>query len=108
MQRGRVDPDRNTLVASWHRSFAVQEKLVPGDGISDSAKVYEAAATAAKRFVAFDMAALAEDTGSAISAVLFGALAGSGALPFTREAYEATIRAAGIGTGPTLRPSPAA
>src|SRR5450432_1181955 len=69
IQRGLVTPDKTTLIASSHRSFAVQEKLVPGDGISDSAKVYEAAETAAKRFVAFDMADLAESTGSAISAV---------------------------------------
>ena len=103
IQRGLVTPDKTTLIASSHRSFAVQEKLVPGDGISDSAKVYEAAETAAKRFVAFDMAVLADGTGSAISAVLFGALAGSRALPFAREAYEATIRAAGIGIEPSLR-----
>jgi indolepyruvate ferredoxin oxidoreductase beta subunit len=103
IQRGLVSPDKTTLIASSHRSFAVQEKLVPGDGISDSSKVYEAAETAAKRFVAFDMADLADSTGSAISAVLFGALAGSGALPFGREAYEATIRAAGIGIEPSLR-----
>jgi indolepyruvate ferredoxin oxidoreductase beta subunit len=103
IQRGLVTPDRTTLIASSHRSFAVQEKLVPGDGISDSAKVYDAAEAAAKRFVAFDMADLAEGTGSAISAVLFGALAGSGALPFARVAYEATIRAAGIGIELSLR-----
>ena len=103
IQRGLVTPDKTTLITSSHRSFAVQEKLVPGDGIGDSAKVYEAAETAAKRFVAFDMAILADSTGSAISAVLFGALAGTGALPFGREAYEATIRAAGIGVEPSLR-----
>ena len=103
IQRGLVAPDKTTLIASSHRSFAVQEKLVPGDGIADSAKVYEAAGAAAKRFVAFDMAELADSTGSAISAVLFGALAGSSALPFAREAYEATIRAAGIGIEPSLR-----
>jgi indolepyruvate ferredoxin oxidoreductase, beta subunit len=103
IQRGLVTPDKTTLITSSHRSFAVQEKLVPGDGIGDSAKVYEAAETAAKRFVAFDMAVLADGTGSAISAVLFGALAGTGALPFGREAYEATIRAAGIGVEPSLR-----
>lgn len=103
IQRGLVTPDRTTLIASSHRSFAVQEKLVPGDGISDSSKVYEAAETAAKRFVAFDMSLLADSTGSAISAVLFGALAGSGALPFPRDAYEATIRSAGIGIEPSLR-----
>jgi indolepyruvate ferredoxin oxidoreductase, beta subunit len=103
IQRGLVTPDKTTLITSSHRSFAVQEKLVPGDGIGDSSKVYEAAGAAAKHFVAFDMASLAESTGSAISAVLFGALAGTGALPFQRAAYEATIRAAGIGIEPSLR-----
>ena len=103
IQRGLVAPDKTTLIASSHRSFAIQEKFVPGDGIANSAKVYEAAGAAAKRFVAFDMAAIAEDTGSAISAVLFGALAASGTLPFSREAFEATIRAAGIGIEPSLR-----
>ena len=103
IQRGLVTPDKTTLITSSHRSYAVQEKLVPGDGIADSSKVYEAASAAAKRFVAFDMATLADNTGSAISAVLFGALAGAGALPFGRDAYEATIRAAGIGVEPSLR-----
>jgi indolepyruvate ferredoxin oxidoreductase beta subunit len=103
IQRGLVTPDKTTLIASSHRSFAVQEKLVPGDGIGDSAKVYEAAEAAAKRFVAFDMARIADSTGSAISAVLFGALSGTGALPFDRMAFEATIRAAGIGIEPSLR-----
>ena len=103
IQRGLVAPDKTTLIASSHRSFAIQEKFVPGDGIANSAKIYEAAGAAAKRFVAFDMAAIADSTGSAISAVLFGALAASDTLPFSREAFEATIRAAGIGIEPSLR-----
>src|SRR5690606_27452762 len=41
------------------------------------------------------MATLARDTSSVISAVIFGALAGSGALPFQREQYEEVIRASG-------------
>jgi indolepyruvate ferredoxin oxidoreductase beta subunit len=81
----------------------VQEKAAPGDGIGDAHPVYDAALASAKRFVAFDMAALAEASGSAISAVLFGALAGSGALPFPREAYEAAIRSTGVGVEPSLR-----
>jgi indolepyruvate ferredoxin oxidoreductase beta subunit len=56
-----------------------------------------------KQFLAFDMAAIAEETGSVISAALFGALAGSGALPFPRQAYEATIRASGLGVDASLR-----
>src|SRR5262249_32791206 len=45
----------------------------------------------------------AEETESVISAALFGALAGSGALPFDRPAYEATIRATGVGVEASLR-----
>ena len=37
-----------------------------------------------------------------ISASLFGALAGSGALPFTREQFEAPIRAFGKAVEPSL------
>jgi indolepyruvate ferredoxin oxidoreductase beta subunit len=100
---GFVTPDRTTLLASAHRAYAVIEKQAPGDGVRNSAAVYDAAAAAAKRFVCFDMAAAAEQSGSHISAVLFGALAASGALPFPRGAFEATIRAAGIGVEASLR-----
>ena len=100
---GLVTPEQTTLIASSHRSFAVQEKIAPGDGIGDPEKVFEAAQVAARRFIAFDMATLAEQTGSAISAVLFGALAASGTLPFARSAYEDTIKAAGVGVAGSLR-----
>jgi indolepyruvate ferredoxin oxidoreductase beta subunit len=103
MQRGLVTPDTTTLITSTHRAFAVEEKAAPGDGIGDGSKVFDAGAVAAKRVVAFDMARIAETTASAISAVLFGALAGSGALPLPRAAFEATIRAAGVGVEPSLR-----
>lgn len=103
IQRGLVSPDRTVLIGSSHRSYAVAEKMVPGDGVGDAGKVYEAALAGSKRFLAFDMAAVAEETGSAISAVLFGALAASGALPFPRQAYEETIRAAGVGVEASLR-----
>jgi indolepyruvate ferredoxin oxidoreductase beta subunit len=102
IQRGLVTPDRTVLISSTHRSYAVQEKIVPGDGIADAEKVHAAAHAAAKRFIGLDMEALATTSGSVISAVLFGALAASKALPFSREAFEATIRAAGIGVEPSL------
>jgi indolepyruvate ferredoxin oxidoreductase, beta subunit len=103
IQRGLVSPDRTTLIASAHRAYAVVEKAAPGDGAGDPAKVYEAARAAAKQFLAFDMAAIAEETESVISAALFGALAASGALPFPRPAYESTIREAGLGVAASLR-----
>ena len=102
MQRGLVSPDRTTLIASSHRAYAVSEKVMPGDGAGDPARVHEAARAASKQFIAFDMAAIAEQAESVISAALFGALAGSGALPFPRAAYEATIREAGLGVDASL------
>ncbi len=103
IQRGLVTPDRTTLITSSHRAYAVTEKQVPGDGIGDPAAVHAGAQIAARRYLAFDMAALAEEAGSVISAVLFGALAAAKVLPFPREAFEATIRSAGVGVESSLR-----
>ena len=101
--RGFVTPDRTTLIASTHRSLAVSEKMVPGDGIVSSDEVMAAAEIAARRFIAADFDALALANGSVISAALFGALAGSGALPFPRAAFEAAIRSGGKGVDGSLR-----
>lgn len=103
MLRGLVTPDRTTLIASTHRSLAVSEKEKPGNGIAASEPVFEASDFAARRAIQFDMQALADRTGSVISAVMFGALAGSGVLPFPRETFEAAIREGGKGVEPSLR-----
>ncbi len=101
--RGFVTPDRTTLITSTHRALAVSEKMVPGDGIASSEEVMAAAGIAARRFIAHDFDTLAIKNGSVISASLFGALAGSGALPFDRAAFEAAIRAGGKGVEGSLR-----
>jgi indolepyruvate ferredoxin oxidoreductase, beta subunit len=103
MLRGLVTPERTTLIASTHRSFAVIEKEKPGNAIADNAPVLDAAGVAAKRVIAFDMETLATRSGSVISACLFGALAASGALPFGRDAFEAIIKAGGRGIEPSLK-----
>jgi len=101
--RGFVTPDRTVLIASTHRALAMSEKMVPGDGIASAEEVQAAAAVAARRVVMFDMDALAIAAGSVISASLFGALAGAGALPFPREAFEAAISGAGRAADASLR-----
>ena len=101
--RGLVTPGRTTLIASSHRIFAIAEKSAMGDGITSPAKVLDASRIAARRLVLADYQALAERNGSVISAALFGALAGSGALPFPRVAYEDAIRAGGVGVESSLR-----
>ena len=102
IQRGLVSPDKTVLVASTHRSLSMVEKIKPGDGTADNAPVLAAAVSQSKRFVGADMQAIAERTGSVISASLFGALAASAALPFPRAAFEATIRGAGVGVNASL------
>jgi indolepyruvate ferredoxin oxidoreductase beta subunit len=91
MLRGLLSPERTTLIASTHRALAVAEKEPPAASIGRSAAVTDAARLAAKRSIAFNMAELAAHHGSPISAALFGALAGSGLLPFPLKAFEDTI-----------------
>jgi indolepyruvate ferredoxin oxidoreductase beta subunit len=103
LQNGYVTPDRTTLIASTHRIYTVAEKMQMGDGRFDSEVVLKAAKTLAKRAVLFDMQALAQEAGTVISAVMFGALAGSGALPLSRGECEAAVRAGGKGAEASLR-----
>ncbi len=102
IQRGLITPDRTTLIASINRVFSMTEKIALADGRVDEAKLIEACRSAAKTMHAFDMAAIAEATGSVISAVLLGAIAGAGVLPFPRQAFEAAIRRGGVGIKASL------
>jgi indolepyruvate ferredoxin oxidoreductase beta subunit len=101
--RGFVTPDRTTLIASTHRQLAVSEKMAPGNGMANADEVRAAAEVAAQRLILFDMERTAVEAGSVISASLFGALAGSGALPFPRESFEEAIRTSGRGVDASLR-----
>jgi indolepyruvate ferredoxin oxidoreductase beta subunit len=103
VQRGIVTADRTTLVASRHRVYSIAEKSAMGDGRVDSEVLVRQASRAAKRFIHFDMAEVAEHTGSVISAVLFGALCAADVLPFTRDQFEATIERGGVGVKPSLK-----
>ncbi|OUL98910.1 indolepyruvate oxidoreductase subunit beta family protein [Variovorax sp. JS1663] len=103
VQRGLVTADRTTLIASTHRVYSIAEKSAMGDGRVDSGELLAHAGRAAKRFIRFDMARSAEAAGSVISAVMFGALAGAGVLPFSRAQFEATIERGGVGVKPSLK-----
>jgi len=103
LQNGFVTRDRTTLIASTHRIYTVAEKMQMGDGRFDSEVVLKAARTLAKRAILFDMQAQANAAGTVISAVMFGALAGSGTLPLSRGDCEAAIRSGGRGAEASLR-----
>jgi indolepyruvate ferredoxin oxidoreductase, beta subunit len=103
MLNGFVSPERTTLIASTHRIYATVEKMQMADGRFDSERVRDAAAQLAKSAVLFDMRKLAQESGTVINAVLFGAMAGSGVLPLSREACEQAIRHGGRGAEASLR-----
>jgi indolepyruvate ferredoxin oxidoreductase, beta subunit len=102
VQRGFSTADRTTLITSTNRVYSIDEKISLGDGRVDDEKLLAGARAASKRLVADDFMALAEEAGSVISSSLLGALAGSEALPFTREEYEESIRKSGRGVEASL------
>ncbi len=103
MQNGFVTRERTTLIASTHRIYTVAEKMQMGDGRFDSEVVLKAARALAKRAILFDMQAQANAASTVISAVMFGALAGSGTLPLSRGDCEAAIRSGGKGAEASLK-----
>lgn len=96
VQRGLVTPDRTTLIASSHRSYAIGEKSAMGHGAADTEQLVDLVRSQAKRLVLFDMEETAERNRSVISSVLLGALCGSGVLPFRKRTFEDEIRKSGI------------
>lgn len=100
--RGFVTTD-TLLIGSTHRVYAISEKTAMGDGRASSERILTAAKDRARRFIGFDMEAAAQANGCVISSIMFGALAGSGGLPFPREAFETAIRAGGKAIDANLR-----
>jgi indolepyruvate ferredoxin oxidoreductase beta subunit len=100
--RGFVTPDRTKVIASTHRQFATVEKVVPGNGMAEAGTVMATLREQASELVAFDMQRIAEEEGTVISATMFGALAGSGALPFDVDSFRETVRASGRGVEKSL------
>jgi indolepyruvate ferredoxin oxidoreductase beta subunit len=101
--RGLVTPDRTTLIASTNRVYSMTEKIAMGDGRADADAFLKAGGDSARVFIHRDFAAMAEANRSVISATLFGALAGSGTLPFQRRQFEAAIERSGIAVDSSLK-----
>ena len=85
MEGGFVSPGLTTLIASTSRVYSTAEKIAMGDGRFDEEAIRTAAGTLAKTAHLPDLQALATQHGTFVSATLFGALAGSGVLPWPVE-----------------------
>jgi indolepyruvate ferredoxin oxidoreductase, beta subunit len=100
---GMADAARTLIVSSTARALTVAEKMQLGDGRADSAALLATLQRHARGVELLDMGQLAQESEAAISAVLFGAIAASGVLPFDRSIFEETIRAGGKGVQASLR-----
>jgi indolepyruvate ferredoxin oxidoreductase beta subunit len=100
---GMASPDRTHVISSTARALTVAEKMQPADGRVDGARLLAALQPQARSIELLDVDALARQSGTAVSAVLLGAIAASGVLPISRAAYEETIRASGKGIEASLR-----
>jgi indolepyruvate ferredoxin oxidoreductase, beta subunit len=96
LARGLVTPERTTLIASSHREYTISERSAMGRAVATEGELVEIARAQAKRFILFDMAAMAAKRDSVISAVLLGAIAGSAVLPFDKAAFQSAIRRGGL------------
>ncbi len=101
VERGFVT-GRTTLISSMHRVYTTVEKMHMADGRQDPQRLAGAARALAGQTVLFDMEAVTAKTGTVISAVMFGALAGAGVLPWPRSVCEDVIRASGKGVQASL------
>jgi indolepyruvate ferredoxin oxidoreductase beta subunit len=103
LQAGYVSADRTWLIASTSRTLTTAEKMAQGDGRVSSERLLETARATSRHLDAFDMDAIAREAGTVVSSVMLGAIAGSGALPIARAAFEDSVRASHVGVDASLR-----
>ncbi len=94
---GLPSPERTLFIASSARTLTNPERSHPGDGRLDSSQLLPVVQAASLRLHLLDMQAIAREHGTAVSAVMLGAIAGSGLFPFPRSAYEAVLQDSGRG-----------
>ena len=88
-------PQRSLVISSTSRALTTHERMQLADGRVDSADLLQVLAQFSRAHHAFDMTAMARESGTVVSAVMLGAIAGSGLFPFARAHYEAVVGAGG-------------
>lgn len=100
---GLPSADRTLVITSSARALTTMERMQMGDGRVETADLLQLVRQFSREHQVFDMAAIAKEAGTVVSAVMLGAVAGSGLFPFKREDYEAVVQAGGKGTEASLR-----
>ena len=89
------NPQRTMVITSSSRTLTTAERMQLGDGRADSDQLLGVVKNFSREHHVFDMGQVARESGTVVSAVMLGAIAGSGVFPFPREAYEAVVRGGG-------------
>ncbi len=102
-QNGFITRDRTTVIASTHRTYAISEKSAMGDGRFNDSHARRAVRELSRRHILTDLGAVAERSGTVLSSVMLGAVAGSEALPIPRHVLRASIERMGVAVEVNLR-----
>ena len=89
--RGIVTRDRTTLITSTHRDYTISERSALTDGRADSNAILAEARAHARQLITLDMAQCAREAQGHLSAVMIGAIAASGVLPFRLETFREVV-----------------
>jgi indolepyruvate ferredoxin oxidoreductase beta subunit len=89
---GMSSPQRTLVITSSGRTLTTQERMQLADGRADSADLVKIVKSFSREHHVFDMGTIARESGTVVSAVMLGAIAGSGLFPFKREDYETIVR----------------
>jgi indolepyruvate ferredoxin oxidoreductase beta subunit len=89
---GMPSPDRTLVITSSARTLTTQERMQLGDGRADDGSLRQLVERFSREHRMFDMGAMAKECGTVVSAVMLGAIAGSGVFPFTRAQYEGVVK----------------
>ncbi|ROZ76243.1 indolepyruvate oxidoreductase subunit beta family protein [Ramlibacter sp. WS9] len=100
---GMSSPDRTLVITSSGRTLTTQERMQLADGRADSGDLLSVVDAYSRAHHVFDMGAVAKEAGTVVSAVMLGALAGSGVFPMAREDYEAVVKESGASAAASLR-----
>lgn len=100
---GLASADRTLVITSSSRALTTMERMQMGDGRVDTGDLMKVVQEFSRAHHVFDMNVVAKEAGTVVSAVMLGAIAGSGLFPFQRADYEAVVKAGGKGVEASLR-----
>jgi indolepyruvate ferredoxin oxidoreductase, beta subunit len=100
---GMATTERTRVITSSARTFTTMERMQLADGRIDSARLLGVVQAHSRAHDVFDMGQVAREAGTIVSAVMLGAVAGSGLFPFKRADYETVVSEGGGTSAASLR-----